>query len=144
VDNPPELQQINGPWLTYIDAATLLGKAESAVRQQASREHWPKRKNGKLTEVCVPVEADGPPPNTVVTESNGKRSVTSTSNDPLTALLKAQSQTIARQAETIGRLRAQLDEAQRREREAVAFVLTQSRAAIRDARLELAGGESEA
>jgi chromosome segregation ATPase len=51
-----EVQQVNGEWLTYPAAAIRLNKSDPAVRVQAKREKWFTRKDGKLTEVCVPFE----------------------------------------------------------------------------------------
>lgn len=50
-------------WLTYPDAAALLGMTPESVRQRARREHWGKKLNneGKAL-VLVPVDAAASPP----------------------------------------------------------------------------------
>ncbi|HET6498973.1 MAG TPA: hypothetical protein VFH17_07990 [Coriobacteriia bacterium] len=49
-----DVQTLDGEWLTYPAAAIRLGKSEPAVRMQAKRDKWAPRKDGRLTEVCVP------------------------------------------------------------------------------------------
>jgi hypothetical protein len=62
------MELLGGQWLTYRDAAALLGKSVEATRQQASRSRWATRKNVLgVTEVNVPVTPPSDEPVTAVT-----------------------------------------------------------------------------
>jgi hypothetical protein len=89
---PREGDNDSGVWLTYVEATRRLGKTEPAIRQQAIRGRWPRRRNqfGRV-EVRVPIrETDEPV-------------------DPVAQLFRAHIQRIEEQAETIAQLRIDLE-----------------------------------
>jgi hypothetical protein len=85
VDNP-----MGDRWLSYADAAALLGMTPESVRQRARREHWRKQlgNEGKAL-ILVPADTDRIPAGDTAVEALATRPVKRPESDTILAALQA-------------------------------------------------------
>ncbi len=118
--NRPAFQEVSmsaDRWLTYVDAAALLGMTVDSVRHRARREHWGKRiSNEGKAMVLVPLDAVPAPAGDTPGQSGGATPATRVAKRPDVEGLAIYVARIADLEQRIAELRTDLDGA-RQERD---------------------------
>jgi len=156
------MTEVDKPWLTYAEAAAILGLSPEAIRQRAARNDWPKRRDGnrindparvqipddelvrtaRKTDQAGEQSSDQSP---VQAEQSGKRNglaIDAQQEEEHRRLVQALQERLAVAEALRDEARAQRDEALRMRDEALRL-RDEARSGIEEARVRAASAEAE-